>query len=56
MFSCLKGLMQVWWLCEMLVLLQDGMEEDKKIRAGFPMHHSTLTEITTIQRNRDIEI
>ena len=25
------------------------IEEDKEIRAGFPMHHSTLTEITKIR-------
>ena len=36
----------VLWLCViMLVLLQDAIEEDQ----GFPMHHSTLTEITTIK-------
>ena len=38
----------VLWLCEMLVLLQDVVEEDKKVRAGFPMHNSIQTEITTI--------
>ena len=30
--------------CDMQVLQYDMIEEDK----GFPMHHSTLTEITTI--------
>jgi len=38
------------WLYAILVILQDVMKEDKKkIRAGFPMHHATLTEITTIK-------
>ena len=35
--------MLVLWSCVMLVLLYDVIEEDK----GFPMHYSTLTEITT---------
>ena len=42
--------MLVLWLCEILVplvSLQEMIEEDKEIRAGFPMHHSSLTEITT---------
>ena len=32
------------------------IKEDKKLRAGFPMHHTTLTEITTntMKRYRDI--
>ena len=37
--------MLVLWVCAMLVLLQDVIEEDK----GYLMHHSTLTEITKIR-------
>ena len=36
----------------MVVLLEDMTEEDK----NFPVHQSTLTEITTYRDNRDIEI
>jgi len=32
----------------MLVLLYCVIEEDKEIRAGFPMHQTTLNEITMI--------
>ena len=38
-----EGWMLVLRLSEMLFLLWDFMEEDKKIRAGFPVNHSTLT-------------
>ena len=36
--------MLVLWLCAMLVLLKGVMEKDK----DFPVHHSTLSEITMI--------
>ena len=32
------------WLCAMLVLMYDVIEEEK----GFPMRHSIMTEISTI--------
>ena len=40
--------MLILWSCAIMVLLEDVLEKDTKIRDGFPMHHSTMTGITTI--------
>ena len=47
-----EGSMLVLWLCAMLELLYDVMEEDKNV----PMHHSIVTEIIpiTLVTYRDI--